>query len=711
LQQPIYQNASYSLWSDHVAEGRYTARAISSTEIESNYPIDESRSEEMRRWKLHENLGKYPHLKSDNLLQDALYNLSLEELALDTREDNAFIAGAKWQGIWTRDVSYSILLSLAAIDPEAAKATLLHKVNRERGRPVIIQDTGTGGSWPVSSDRVTWLLAAWEIYLTTGDRAWLRESYEIIRNMLQDDRQVVFNEGSLARGESSFLDWREQTYPRWMEPADIYSSEALGTNAVFYRSFAIAEAMAKELGEPAEPWAESRARLSRAFPKFWQEDRGYYGQYLYGRAYQSLSPRFEALGEYLAILFDIAEPAQQDRILSSQPLMDYGVPTVYPETPNIPPYHNRSVWPFVQAFGNLAAAKRENGSALVHGLASTYRQAALFLTNKENFVVETGSPIGIEINSDRQLWSVAGNLAMTLRIFFGMHFELNGLHLKPVIPASFDGSRKLTNFRYRNAVLSIEVKGHGSRIDKFLLDGKITVPIIPTTLSGSHAVLIQMDGKELPAPPLNMVKSVAAPDTPVVRREADSLQWAGIPGAQSYQVYRNGKRFKSTQKTDFAYEASDQFVEYQVSAIDAAKTESFLSEPVQIGEALHFKAGDSEYVTLDIVQQPTLSIRGQVPVQGSYRLTFRYANGSGPINTDNKCATRTLFVDGKRIGPIVLPQRGQNDWTNWGVSSAQMVQLTGGEHRFELRLEPSNQNMNGSTNTARIASMFATRLE
>ena len=29
----------------------------------------------------------------------------------------------------------------------------------------IVQDTGSGGAWPVSTDRMVWLLAAWEVYI------------------------------------------------------------------------------------------------------------------------------------------------------------------------------------------------------------------------------------------------------------------------------------------------------------------------------------------------------------------------------------------------------------------------------------------------------------------------------------------------------------------------------------------------------------------
>ncbi len=111
-----------------------------------------------------------------------------------------------------------------------------------------------------------------------------------------------------------------------------------------------------------------------------------------------------------------------------------------PQTPNIPPYHNRSVWPFVQAFWNLAAAKRDNETAVLYGLAAIYRESSLFLTNKENFVADTGSSEGTVINSDRQLWSVAGHLAMTYRVLFGLEFGLDGLHFHPVIPQSLQST-------------------------------------------------------------------------------------------------------------------------------------------------------------------------------------------------------------------------------------------------------------------------------
>ncbi|MBK8515491.1 MAG: hypothetical protein IPL55_04140 [Saprospiraceae bacterium] len=149
------------------------------------------------------------------------------------------------------------------------------------------------------------------------------------------------------------------------------------------------------------------------------------------------SNRFEALGEALAILFDVADVEQSKEIIKKSPVTKYGIPCIYPQIPDIPPYHNNAVWPFVQAYWNLAAAKTGNENALTHGLASIYRAGGLFLTNYENFVAQSGDFNGTEINSDRMLWSIAGNIAMVHRVFIGMNFGINGIRFSPVIPQSF----------------------------------------------------------------------------------------------------------------------------------------------------------------------------------------------------------------------------------------------------------------------------------
>ena len=55
---------------------------------------------------------------------------------------------------------------MSFIQTEAAKTSLMCKVN---SKGEIVQDTGTGGAWPCSTDREIWVGAAWELYKVTGD--------------------------------------------------------------------------------------------------------------------------------------------------------------------------------------------------------------------------------------------------------------------------------------------------------------------------------------------------------------------------------------------------------------------------------------------------------------------------------------------------------------------------------------------------------------
>jgi len=95
---------------------------------------------------------------------------------------------------------------------------------------------------------MVWAIAAWEVYTVTGDKNWLATSYEIVKNSIDDDVENCYDPiTGMVKGESSFLDWREQTYPKWMQPADIFESECLGTNAVHFQANKVLSMMAKEL--------------------------------------------------------------------------------------------------------------------------------------------------------------------------------------------------------------------------------------------------------------------------------------------------------------------------------------------------------------------------------------------------------------------------------------------------------------------------------
>lgn len=91
-----------------------------------------------------------------------------------------------------------------------------------------------------------------------------------------------------------------------------------------------------------------------------------------------------------------------------------------------------------------------------------------------------------------------------------------------------------------------------------------------------------------------------------------------------------------------------------------------------------------------------------IETAGNYFLDIRYANGNGPVNTENKCAFRTVSIDNKNAGTLVFPQRGKDEWSNWGWSNSLKLSLTKGTHPITISLENWNENMNGAINQAML---------
>ncbi len=679
-------------------------------------PFDASQNA-VKEWTLAEDVSMKPTYCSDQPLVDALYNLSLEEARKNIEPDSTLRTGAQWGGVWTRDVSYSTLLAFAYHEPEVAKISLLRKVKRDR----IIQDTGSGGAWPVSSDRVAWSLAAWEIYKVTGDRQWLKKAYQIIKNTLEDDSKTLKDgQTGMYRGESSFLDWREQTYPKWMSNMDIYSSENLGTNVVHYQAHIIVAEMAKLLGEPYQEYLGQAREIKDGINQhLWMEDKGYYGQYLYGRAFMSRSTRFEALGEALAVLFGVADPEQAQSIMEHAPVTAFGTTCIYPQIPGIPPYHNNAIWPFVQSYWNLAAAKAGNERALLHGLAAIYRAGALFLTNYENFVAQTGDYAGTEINSDRMLWSMAGNLAMVYRVFMGISFETNGIRFHPVVPQAYSGTRTLSNFKYRQAILSVTVKGFGKEIASATIDGQpLDDNFLPASVSGEHRIEIVMDNQYFGGNSINEVPNKFSLPTPLTKLEGSKITWPEISGAVLYKVICNGKPVQSVGGNTFDVNP-DQFGEYQVIAVNSDSLESFASEPILVyppksgqivevenfvpkSDLLYTNYSGKGFVEISPSENREITVPVNVSSPGKYLIDIRYSNGTGPWNTDNNCAIRSLYVNKTYQGVLVFPQRGTGEWSDWGFSNACQVELPAGKNELRISFQDWNINMDGEINQAML---------
>lgn len=733
--QEIVKTTAYSWHGDTITQGSFFATAPNDTLIVSTYSAQPGYYMGIdKQWRKRNDLSAYPRLSTPNTLHRAIYNMGMDEMVNAVEPDTTLRTGKEWAGVWTRDVSYSILLSMAYMQPEATRISLLRKVD-PLGR--IIQDTGSGGAWPVSTDRMIWAVAAYELYLVTGDKQWLKQIYPIIKKSLYDDRQSGFYspKTGLVKGETSFIDWREQSYPKWMQTADIYQSEALGTSVVHARAWQILSLIAAELGhkDVSRDAAEQSQKIQDGInATLWNNDKGYYNMYTYGRDNLIANPRAETLGESLAVLWGIADAPRAKTITENNPTTPFGAAIFYPQIADMPAYHNNALWPWVAAFWGMANAKVGNENGVMQAIGSVFRPAALFATNKENFNLDNGD-IATELNSSNMLWCLAGNIALTHKVLFGINFTENGLAFNPFVPKALGQERTLTGFKYRDCILNITVNGYGDKIAKFTVDGK-EQPAIITPAQAKKAkgktlsVVIEMDNQPIAPLKVNNVANAKAPLTPIARLEGKTLVWNPIEYINKYIIVRDGKRIDTVSTT--TYDASFP-AEYQVIAVADNGTEGFASEPMSTRptgifspENLVTKISSQEVKYKpngDIVgynghgfaetdhNNPTVTIPIIIPEDGVYTLSVRYANGNGPVNTESSCAIRTATIDGEQIGTIVFPHRGRANWNDWGYSNSLDFTATKGRHIVTLNLNPNNENMDRKTNHALINSVRLTK--
>lgn len=650
---------------------------------------------------------RYGTFTGIDAVETSLYDLAVNDMVLNLEKDGTFRTGKLWGGVWTRDLCYSLILSLAHVEPAYSKESLFRKVDR-LGR--IIQDTGTGGAWPCSTDRAIWIPGAYELWLETGDMEFLKKIYEISARSIAADYAVAFDPSTgLMRGESSFIDWREQSYPEWMDCKDISQSECLGTNAAFVGALLSLEKMAKVLGnaEAAADYAAKATALKEAINKnFWIAEKGYYGQYLYGRNFKTLSQRSETLGEALCILWDVASPTQAQSIIANMPISQYGPTIFWPQIAAQRPYHNNGIWPFVTTFYAIAAAKAGSQSAVYKAMEANATYAAAHGTNYENRVSSDGST-NTCMNSPRQLWSIAGYMGMYRRIIFGMEYKEDGIHFSPLVPDALSGERNFNGLKYRNMILNINLIGSGSKIKFFTVDGKASENyFVPCTLSGEHNVTIELvpDSRvfDIPVNVLPYTADIAAPKAKISN---NMLIWDAVEGAASYKVLHNGEFAGNAFGTSF--NVSD-IGEYSVIAIKADGVESFMSEPIR-----NYNVELEHNATKNLTERKGKQFKTEIraPYAGEYAIDWSYSNGNGETTTQNKCSTRTMYVDGKPAGAVIFPQRGNNNWESQGWSSVVKLKLKRGSHKVELLYEDADVNMNIDTDNFMLHSVRLTRIK
>ena len=452
-----------------------------------------------------------PYTRSGNLAFDALFALAGSEMAQDAVRDirdgnynggaaiscDCFETGEKWHYVWTRDLSYAADLGLALLDPARVRNSLDFKLAAYRAGTVkapqvpgsadglqIVQDTGSGGSWPVSTDRTTWAFAAEEVLRTLPPaerQAFAVKALKALTNTIEIDRVAAFDpRDGLYSGEQSFLDWRENSYASWIvdDLASMASAKSVSTNAAHYQALTLAARLAREQGDQAratrfETWARDLKRAINA--KLWLPEAGMYSSLTAAHFDGAAMHKFDWLGQSLAIVTGIADASQARSILARYPHGPMGPPVIWPQQGGTPVYHNRAMWPFVTGYGLKAAVLGANASVADAAYDSLMRGAALNISNMENLEWLSGQPllldeqhpelIGPVINSRRQLWSVGAYLGMVVENIFGVTATDAGIAFKPFVTARL----RRETFKDTNQVMLHNLRLRGQRIGVRLL--------------------------------------------------------------------------------------------------------------------------------------------------------------------------------------------------------------------------------------------------
>lgn len=704
----------FAIASDSVLDASFLgdriAKALSPTHIVSNYHGQE------RNWKLEKDISAYPVFTADNNpMLAALYNMALEETILNLRDDSTFRTGKLWPDTWTRDAVYSIYFAYSWIHTKISLNTLRKQTLKNPKE--ALQDTGTGGSWPISTDRVVWAIAAWEYYLSTGDLNWLEEAYEGLRYTAEKDIHVAFDENiGLFRGEACSMDWRTHTYPNWFSNENIGESFSAGTNALHYFSYVFLERAGTLLGKNADAiqqWKQYSDRVKKGLQThFWKEDKGLFAAYLYPSYLDyAASDRVDIMSNGLCALLGVAEPDQIQRIVQQYPLYPYGGSVLYPTIPDDFAYHNKSIWAVWQTPLMFVARSTGNEAVSSHLMKSLIRQGAMFLTHKENMTYDTGFDENTALNSDRQLWSVAAYISMVYRMLFGMEMTAEGIKFSPTLPADLvNGPLTLTNFKYRNAVANIRLSGTGSKIKSIKVNGKAESPdyTLPADAAGTINIEIEMQETGNTAGKMNLVNPGPGKDwspvEPVLVKEGDLLSWSTETGLTYHLKGPDGDAAANSpysltgKKTGY----------YSVYAINSQGFQSDLSNPVlhtryqQKIEAESTKKSASDTsvgFVLDRADKPrSLVFELDIPEQGDYSISLRGSNGRGPH--DVYCYIRSVLVDEKDAGTFILESSG--NWNHWTQSNQLILRgLSKGKHTIRLAFNPEGKGYDNNMSFAK----------
>ncbi|MFC2080018.1 hypothetical protein ACFLRQ_00940 [Bacteroidota bacterium] len=360
-----------------------------------------------------------------------------------------FAAGRRYtERVYTRDIALAGILGLNAIYPEEMKKSL--EITREVrsalgykvSAPHVVKEIDV--PWEVYSESEKDVMAAYRtnsITRRTDDVVWIWAAYDLFtQHPMLAEWDWLYETGTeffekfydpwfdasdgLYRCQPAFQDIESSAYPDSLDIADCVLMKGTSTNCLYYKAMlSIAEA-ADKCGQSKEifaSWEKRAANLKSAIKKELILPDGTLTYYK--DRYGNVMENQHNLGTAFAIICGILKGEEALKSIENYPMIDRGIPLIYPFlTDNTGP-HNQASWPFCSTFFLWAKEIAEHKNYTNYNAALLARTMGTGLARNRNknwggfgsFHEKVQLPSGIIDGSGQQLWSSAAYINVCLR--------------------------------------------------------------------------------------------------------------------------------------------------------------------------------------------------------------------------------------------------------------------------------------------------------
>jgi len=448
------------------------------------------------------------------------YNLAVKIVGGNVR-GGILAAGAEYNTGWTRDCSINNWFAVSFLNPEVAEASIWNVTNDRK--------TIAAEYW----DRIIWVIAALEHYKVTGDIEFLRQAYTCSANSMKIQENDYFDtQYGLFKGPSVFNDgisgYPEPIYDPTINSGAVVSHpnsasiKCLSTNCVYFGAYNALKEMGTLLkidNETLQSYQTKADAIQANILKYLYSESENKLNYLIDNT-GAIAKYQEGLGISFATILGVLNPSQAKKVIGGVTISEFGITSIYPDFSNFSPAkpgrHNNIIWPHVNGFFAQAAINVGDTSAFKSELNGITRLALDRDKGNYDFCEVynpyTGAPDGGWQNNGhwpkltRQTWCATGYMNMVYHGLLGMRFSTDGITFQPYLPANIN-QLELKDITYRNAVLDILVKGAGTKIKSFLLNGlEQNSYSIDTTLQGPNKIEIELENTPSDIP-MNPIKT------------------------------------------------------------------------------------------------------------------------------------------------------------------------------------------------------------